>query len=261
VLQSVPADVPADTADVRAGSRVQSVERAATVLDVLIGAEHAMTALELSRETRINRTNVHRLLRTMQGTGLVQERSPGHYGLGPATLLLGNAYAERLPVRRLALPYLVDLSNRVIRDRPWVAALAVPIGTDAVLIDRIWQPNAPLDSILDVGTRLPFARSAHGRAMLSTFSPDAVPTVIGAENGARLADELHACRQHGNVASSQDEFRPGIGAVAAAIVDRRHELVGSIAVSGLHLDNELDLDSEVARHLRRVAKVITGVLP
>jgi IclR family acetate operon transcriptional repressor len=253
--------VSADTTDARAGSRVQSVDRAATVLDTLISAERAMTALELSRETSINRTNIHRLLRTMQSTGLVQQQSPGRYDLGPSTLLLGNAYVERLPVRRLALPYLVDLSNRVIRDRPWVAALAVPIGTDAVLIERIWQPNAPLDSILEVGTRLPFARSAHGRAMLSTFAPDAVPAIIGAEDEARIADELHECRQHGNVACSLNEFRPGIGAVAAAIVDRRGELVGSIAVSGVRLENELDLDSEVAWHLRRAAKVIAGVLP
>lgn len=257
MLQSVPAGA----ADLRAGSRIQSVERAAKVLDALVSAEHAMTALELSRETQLNRTNVHRLLRTLLGTGLVQERSPGHYDLGPSTLLLGNAYAERLPIRRLALPYLVDLSNRVIQDRPWVAVLAVPIGTDAVLIDRIWQPNAPLDGILDIGTRLPFTRSAHGRAMLSTFAPEAVPSIIGAEDSSQLADELHACRQHGNVACSQGEFRPGIGAVAAAIVDRRHELAGSIAVSGVHLENELDLDSELARHLRRVAKVIAGVLP
>lgn len=253
--------VPAGSADARARSRVQSVERAAQVLDALIAAEHPMTALELSRTIQINRTNVHRLLRTMQGIGMVEERSAGRYDLGPSTLLLGNAYAERLPVRRLALPYLVDLSNRVIRDRPWVVALAIPIGADAVLVDRIWQPSAPLDSILDIGTRLPFVSSAHGRAMLSTFPPDAVSGIIGDDYGARLADELQASRHHGNVACSRDEFRPGIAAIAAAIVDRGRRLVGSIAVSGVHLENELDLDSEVARHLRRAAEVIAGALP
>ncbi|MBO0848179.1 MAG: helix-turn-helix domain-containing protein, partial [Pseudonocardia sp.] len=74
----------------RGGSRVQSVERAAQVLDGLIVAEHTLTALELSRVTGIHRTNVHRLLRTMRDIGMVREPSPGHYDLGPATVLLGN---------------------------------------------------------------------------------------------------------------------------------------------------------------------------
>lgn len=242
-------------------NHVQSVDRAAQILDALITAEHPMTALELSRAIGINRTNVHRLLRTMRDTGLVAEASAGRYGLGPSTLLLGNAYAERLPVRRLALPYLVDLSNRVVAGRPWVVALAVPVGTDAVLVDRIWQPAAPLDSILDIGTRLAFVSSAHGRAMLSAFPPDAVAGIIGGEDAARLAGTLQASRQHGNVACSRDEFRPGIAAIAAAITGRRRRPAGSIAVSGVHLEGQLDLDSEVAGHLRRAAEAIAGALP
>jgi IclR family transcriptional regulator, acetate operon repressor len=244
----------------RGGSRVQSVERAAQVLDGLVVAEHPMTALELSRVTGIHRTNVHRLLRTMQDIGMVREPSSGHYDLGSATVLLGNAYVERLPVRRAALPYLVDLSNRVIRDRPWVVALAIPIDTDAVLIERIWQPHAPLDSILDVGTRLPFVGSAHGRAMLSAHSPDTVAAIVGPAAADRLAEELETSRRHGHVACSSNEFRPGISAIAVAIVDRRRQPVGSVAISGVDLESELGVDSELARHLRRAADVIAGAL-
>lgn len=248
-------------ADTRTGSRVQSVERAATVLDALVAAKHAMTALELSRETLIHRTNVHRILRTMQDIGMVEQRSPGRYDLGPTALLLGNAYAERIPFRRVALPYLVDLNNRVIRDRPWVVALAVPIGTDAVLVDRIWQPHAPLDSILDVGTRLSLVSSAHGRAMLSALSPETVAATVGEAAAAQLADELETSRQHGHVACSRNEFRPGVSAIAVAILDRQRRPVGSVAISGIRLEAELAVDSELARHLRRLAEVIADSAP
>lgn len=253
---------PTSSADaVSTGSRVQSVERAAKVLDALVSAQRAMTALELSRATDIHRTNVHRLLRTLQDSGMVEETSAGRYELGSTALLLGNAYVERLPVRRVALPYLVDLNNRVIRDRPWVVALAIPVGTDAVLVDRIWQPHAPLDSILDIGTRLSFVGSAHGRAMLSAHSPEAVAAAVGQDAASKLADELETSRQHGHIACSRNEFRPGVSAIAVAILDRDRRPIGSIAISGVQLEDEMALDSELARNLRRAAEVIANAVP
>jgi IclR family acetate operon transcriptional repressor len=235
---------------------VQSVQRAAAVLNVLLVGREAMTAVELARETGIHRTNVHRLLRTLQDAGYVAEGPAGHYQLGSAMLLFGNAFTERLEVRRAALPYLVDLTKRVVGARPWVVALAIPVGTDAVLVERIWQAQAPLDSILDVGTRLPMASSAHGKAMLSASSPEEVAATIGDVASSELSEQLATSRAAGYVANSSNEFRPGVSAIAAAITDQAGRPIGSVAISGIDLEPFIAIDADLAQHLRRAADVI-----
>jgi IclR family acetate operon transcriptional repressor len=238
------------------GERVQSVERS-TILVARLAAEGApMTALELARSTGLNRTIVHRLLRTLQDSAMVQETSPGRYFLGSALLLYGHAYVDRLPFRRASLPYLVDLGRQVVRDSPWVVALSVPVNTDVVLIDRIWHPHAPLDSILDVGTRMPLAGSAHGRAILSCHDAEYVNNLLQIGSDDPLHESLAQIRADGHIASSQNERQPGVSAIAAAVVGDDGQPIGSIGVSGIELEAELRADSNIGHHLLRTATAI-----
>ena len=243
------------------GDRVQSLQRAGEVLGALLDSGTALSALEVSRSIDLNRTIVHRLLRTLQDLGLVVETAPGRYDLGPCTLLLGNAYLDRLHVRRLAIPYLVDLNNRVVRDRPWVVSLAIPVLRDAVIVEKLWQPAAPLDSILDIGTKLPFTASAMGRALLSTLSDDEARERIGTEAHEAIRERLQQVRDRSFMDFALNERQPGISALAAAIVGPDGRAAGAVAVSGTRLEDELNPSRELAMHVRRTAQAISQVLP
>jgi DNA-binding IclR family transcriptional regulator len=97
--------------------------------------------------------------------------------------------------------------------------------------------------------------------MLSAQPPDVVAATVGDAAAARLADELETSRRSGHVACSRNEFRPGVSAIAVAILDRAGRPVGSVAISGVRLEDELAVDSELARHLRRAAEVIADASP
>ena len=87
---------------------VQSVGRAFEILEILKDATVPMSALELARATGLDRTVVHRLLRTLSQHGMtIEER--GTFRLGPSSVLLAHRYLDNLLVRRLALPYLLDI--------------------------------------------------------------------------------------------------------------------------------------------------------
>src|SRR5689334_19347346 len=70
-------------------SNVQSVSRAFALLETLKDSSVRMSALEVARATGLDRTVVHRLLRTLAEHELVVEQR-GTYGLGPASVLLAN---------------------------------------------------------------------------------------------------------------------------------------------------------------------------
>lgn len=250
-----------DIATQTRSNAVQSVERAGLLLHALMEAPNPLTVLELSRVTGLNRTIAHRLVRTLQQQRMVSEVGSGRFDLGPALALLGNAFLDRQAIRRVALPYMIDLNNRVIGDRPWVVALAIPVGGEAVVLDRMWQQNAPLNSILDVGTRMPFTGSANGRCILSTYPDDEVVEVIGAKEAERMRSRLAEIRARGFVDFAHSEIRPGINAIAAAIRTADGRAAGAIAVSGVHMEAEMDEGSQLASHVSRTAQVIAAALP
>jgi DNA-binding IclR family transcriptional regulator len=252
-----PAAEPrAGSTDGPAGSRleVQSVRRAAQLLDALAqDPGTAISALDLSRATGLNRTVVHRLLRTLQADGLVADAGNGRWRLGPTTVSVGMRYLDGLGIRRAALPYAISL-NAAIEHDPWIVTIAVRAGDHAVLVERLWKPQAPLDSLMDLGTHMPLATSAAGRCLLAYPAPEDPPS-----DDAELAAQLDEVRAAGGVAVSSNELIPGMSALAAAIVPRE-VAVAAIIVSGLDLEPQLSHDSEVAQQLRRAAVAIAGVL-
>lgn len=236
-------------------STVQSVERAFEVLDVLAEAAVPMSALEVANEARLDRTVVHRLLRTLCQRGLaVEER--GSFRLGPATVLLANRYLDTLLVRRVALPYLLDVQTNAVCDRPWTVTLMLPVGDVTTVIERIWTRTAPLATVLEIGDTFPIDRGAGGRCMLA-FQPEAeARALIGAERYEAVAPTLERARAAGGVAVSRGEARQGVYAVAAAILSRRGQPVAAIGVSGLDLSDELGDDTPLASQLRRAAHAV-----
>lgn len=208
-------------------SSVQSVERAFDILDVLRAAAGPMSALEVAKVTGLDRTVVHRQLRTLAQRGMTVEEG-GSFRLGPASVLLASRYVDSLLVRRLALPYLLELDERVIGDRPWTASLSIPVGDVTVVVERIWTRSTPLGLVLDVGDTHPIDLGAAGRCL----------------------------REPGGVALSHGEASPGVYAVAAAIRSQREHPVAAVAVSGADLGEELAYDSALALELRRAAHAI-----
>jgi IclR family transcriptional regulator, acetate operon repressor len=241
-------------------STVQSVARAFDVLEVLKRATASMSALEVARATGLDRTVVHRLLRTIGEYGLVSEER-GAFRLGPASVLIANRYVDNLLVRRLSLPYLVDLQSRVLGERPWNVSLTIPVGDVSTVVERIWTPGIPLDAMLDVGETHPIDRGAAGRSMLAYYEASHAREVIGAERYADVAPTLESVRAAGGVALSAGEASPGIDALAAVVLSRRSQPVAAIVVVGLDLGDELAYDSSLAGHLRRAAEAIGQSIP
>lgn len=238
---------------------VQAVERAFRLLDEMASQAVPLSALELAAATGLNRTVVHRLLRTLTRLSLASDLG-GRYDLGPEIAHLGYAYVDTLAFRRPALMYGIDLAQQIV-ERPWMVSIAAPLGRDVVLIDRIWGPETPLNTILDIGTRLDFDHSALGRTMLAYMADDAVTALVGEERHDALRRRLQRVRDNDGIDVARDEVQPGVTGVAAVVRDRRGLPVGSIAIAGPSGDRELALRGDAARRVKLTARNIERALP
>ena len=209
------------------------------------------SAAGLASALNLDRTIVHRLLRTLEGEELVVQ-TPRGYAIGPKALLLGNAYLETLRLRRVALPYQVQLHTRLLDENPWVVSLLIPIGDEVALIDTIWSKAAPLDILTELGTRFPIATSAVGRCVLAYREPSAVDSLVGEDLASELMPILEQIRTDNGMAFIED-YVPGVGAAAAAIFNRSREVVGGLLLSGLNMDEQLNVKSDASQQLRRAA--------
>jgi DNA-binding IclR family transcriptional regulator len=117
---------------------------------------------EIVRRTALPQATVSRLSFTLTALGYLQHRSEaGEYALSPAVLGLGFAMLGNFDIARIARPTLQALADR--------CQAAVSLGARHNL-EMIYvahsRSTARLILGLDVGARLPLARTAMGRAVL-----------------------------------------------------------------------------------------------
>jgi IclR family transcriptional regulator, acetate operon repressor len=240
-------------------STIQSVERAADVLRVLSGKPGGASAIEVGAAVQLDRTTVHRLLRTLVGTGLAERRGTA-YGLGPACVQLGAGHLQSCGLREAALPFAVDLQKTVIGDRPAVVSISVRAMDEVVIVDRIWTPAAPLSIIVDIGWRFPIDATVSGRAMLSTLGEQEIVAVIGTQRYIALRPRLAQINEQGGLEHGQGEHHVGVGTLACPINAKDSRAIGALVVAGLGLEPELHAQSALADHVRRAARAISQQL-
>ncbi|MPS28034.1 IclR family transcriptional regulator [Pigmentiphaga sp.] len=259
----IPAIVPMprqpSTSAAPPGNRVQVIDRAMLLLDVLMRMPRGASALELAQATELDRTTVHRVLRTLAFWGMVQARE-GVYALGPKCLVLGTAQHDRLGIRRAALPHAIELQEKGVGKRRAIVSISVPALDEVVIIERIWAPSVPLNIITDIGTHFPLDASVSGRAILAAWPREQGIAHVGEERYAAAAERLESIRAARGLSFGLSEMRPGVGTLACPVFGRGGEAVAALIVAGLALEEELDPEAPLAQHALRSAANISAVL-
>lgn len=212
--------------------RVEAVERAVAVLDVLADAVELGTN-EIARRTGINASSVSRLLATLGAAGLVdQVDETGRYRLGLRLVELGNAALARLDLRELARPQL----RALVAATGETATLSVPGDEFALTIDFVRSP-ASVQSVAQIGRpSIPHATAA-GKVMLAfgevpmPASPLRAFTEHTTTDAAALGREVQRVRAQG-WAQAAGEREDDLNAIAAPVRDAASDLVAILGVQG-----------------------------
>jgi IclR family transcriptional regulator, acetate operon repressor len=236
-------------------AHLQSLQRAIAVMGVIASNAQQLTATEIVAEIGLERTIVHRILKTLEYEGLIARRG-GRYTMAARALAFGNAYLEHLPLRKVAMPFQQYLLYDLFRGQPWAVSLFVSTGREIVVVNQMFNPDAPFDMIMGLGTRFEMVDSAAGRCMLAYTPPAVVAGMLGAKAARQLEPRLAKIREVTNGVDTHE--RSGIFAISCALRDRSGAPVGALTMSGLEI---LEQYEEVSASLRRASSAIVAGLP
>lgn len=192
--------------------RVESVERALSILEAFGEERRTLTLARLAEETGLYKSTILRLSASLERFGYLSRDEVGLYRLGPSVWRLGSVYRRGF-----------DLGEHI---RPELRGLVAATGETASFYVReaservcLYRENSgrAIRHHLDEGVRLPLDRGAAAH-VLRAYS---------GEEG-QMSDEIRKSGCYVSVG----ERNPDLSAVAVALLAQDGRLRGALAVSG-----------------------------
>ena len=222
--------------DKEAGTGVQSVDRAISVLEILARQGEARVS-EVAGELDVHKSTAFRLLTALERRGLVEQAEDrGRYRLGFGVVRLAGAVSGGMDVTRHSRP----VCERLARELGETVNIAVGEAYHAVNLDQVRGPAA-VTAHNWVGRLTPLHATSSGKVLLAhrsekrraelmsrgmeRFTPHTVTT------GERLAEHLTAARERG-YAVAVEEYELGLNAIAAPIRGHDGKVFAAVSASG-----------------------------
>jgi IclR family KDG regulon transcriptional repressor len=208
---------PAGTAE----GELRSVSIAVAVLDCFETAGE-LGPTQVARRMGIAKSTASRMLSALACGGMLERAPGGRYRLSLRLFQYGQLAVDRLPLRAIARPVLVQL-HAALRE---TVQLGLPMAGHVLYVERM--NTSALDSRLsgEVLRRVPAYSSSAGRVM-AAFDPHLATAMAGVDrrrhtpftvvDDERLSAVVARARSTGWVAS-REEFERGFSSVAAPIL-------------------------------------------
>jgi DNA-binding IclR family transcriptional regulator len=240
------------------------VKRAFQLLDLLIVAERGLALSDLARALHMSKGSMHRLLKTLEHCGVVEQHEERFYVLGPRIYKLA-ASVRGSGLRRLALPAMQRLVTHI---------------GETIFLGRIEQESVHVIESVEAGdehlyphvsvprgTRVPLLAGATGRIVLAAWpakrrytwlQKHALPrfteySITDTDRFLKTVEET-ACT---GLAIDHGEYLAGVNAVAVPITGPEKSLVALLCTLGFasHFDDEAML--RAGELLKTEAEVIS----
>ena len=240
---------------------VASVDRAIELLFILESASRDLGVTELSKMLGVQKSTVHNLLQTLMARDFVRQTDSGRYTLGFRLMRIGHAAAERLDIRRLALPILHELAAEASE----YVLLAVLNKDEITIVENVAPPRTTF-----IVPRFDYCNAFHSSAlgkvflafgpeerqfgMLNRELPRHTPVTL-VEHSA-LIEEIKKIRCQG-YAVSCNETLEGVTCIGAPIFNAHGKVEAAVSVSSSSARLTSDRYEEIAKVLKEKAAAIS----
>jgi DNA-binding IclR family transcriptional regulator len=218
--------------------RVQVIDRALSVLEVLADEGQPLSLVKLSKSLDLPKSTTMRLLMVLEGHRFVQKNAEsGLYRLGLKLFELGSKAVAQFDLTERAQPHL----ERMVSRTGETAYLGVLDGGEAMVLERVESSRA-VRVPTSVGWRHPAHSTAVGKVLLA-FTPESKLTAVLGKGRlqsytpktitsvARLREELQRVRER-RFALDDEETEDGLRCIAAAVREHSGQVGAALGIIG-----------------------------
>jgi IclR family transcriptional regulator, KDG regulon repressor len=227
-----------ERAEDRQRGKVQSIERAFTIMEEVARNRDGIGLAELSKRVGLHNSTAFHLIKTMVSLGYIRQIKDGkRYRIGRPLFALAASALDEIEMISLATPVLEELSRATSES----AHFAVRMGDSIVVIARTTGPGA-----FQLADRVGVVRPAHctalGKIILAALRPDQLDhflartelTAVTPKSITKpeaLKRDLDEIRKSG-VGFDDGEFNPEVRCIAVPVRDFTRQVIGAIGISG-----------------------------
>ncbi len=209
------------------------------VLELLAASHSGFSLAELSRQTKIPKSSLFRILLALEQHSVVtQDPSRRVYVLGMRLLEWGTAALEKIDLKALSHPHLV----RLVRETQESFYLAILDDYEVIIIDRADTPDI-WSMVARLGTRSPAHATASGQVLIAELGAEALDKVVERTGLRRftpltittvagLKRRLERTAEQG-FAVANGEYKPDLCVVAVPVRDHRGHVAAAL-MTALH---------------------------
>ena len=217
---------------------MKSLKKAVEILEALAKRENGIGITQLSRELNLPKSTIHQILSTLKSARFVgQNPEDKKYHLGLRIFELGTIVQSQLQLRKIAYPYLYNLSKKTNE----TTYLVVLEDNRIVYIDSV-ESTARLRARPVFGERVPLHCTSLGKAIMAFLPEEKINKIIYEDGLERFTEntitdpqvlkrELEKVRKRG-YATDNMEHEEGICCLGASIRNHQKEVFAAISVSG-----------------------------
>lgn len=246
--------------------RVQVLDRALAILDVLAARPAGCSLGEASAQVGLHKSTVHRLMMVLERHRLVDKSAEsGRYRLGLKLFEYGSRAASATDVREHSRPYL----NMLMRDTDETVHLCILDNGEVLYVEKM-EPQRSVRMASSVGRRMPAHCTSVGKAMLALLPEEEVEALIRPlgmraltkhtlTSMAALKAELRTTRTRG-YAIDDEENEPGVRCIGAAVRDYTGRPVAAMSISAPAFRLTRDAMPGVAKLVMKAAAALSAEL-
>ncbi|WP_170435464.1 IclR family transcriptional regulator [Ruegeria arenilitoris] len=226
----------------------------------------AVKPADLIEALGLAKPTVHRLLQTAEAEGFLQRDLDGRsYGPGPRLrqMSVNTVSSEHLRTARLAI--LRGVADEIGE----TCNLAIPDREGMIYLDRV-ETKWPLRIQLPIGTQVPFNCTASGKMYLSTLRRNTLDGFLSARgltantektitDPTAMRAEIAKIAQNG-YSTDDEEFMPGMAAVAVPVFDENDRLAATLSVHAPTQRHDLTSLKQFLPLLQSGALKLSGLL-
>ena len=219
-------------------TNMKSLKKATEVLEALAKEENGVGITQLSKQLKLPKSTIHEILSVFKSVRFVEQNSEDKkYHLGLRIFELGTIVQSQLQLRKIAHPYLYNLSRKTNE-----TTYLVVLENDRIVYIGCVESTARLRSRPVFGERVPLHCTSLGKAIMAFLPEQKINEIIHEDGLERFTDntitdpqilkrELKEIRKRGYAIDNM-EHAEGIRCVGAPIRNHRKEVFAAISVSG-----------------------------